>query len=87
MSELANSPKRLVEGLAEVIRSYVVVVEPERVLHDNVSSKGMPDFVDGKNLVTVFVLSDPFAKVIDPLANIGFKLSDCSFREPVMYET
>jgi len=47
MSKLGDSHNRLVEGLAEVIRFQVVVVESESILHDNVSRKGVPDFVDG----------------------------------------
>jgi len=47
MSKLADSHKRIVEGLVEVVRSHVVVVESERILHDNVSGITIPGFVDG----------------------------------------
>jgi hypothetical protein len=47
MSKLADSHKRIVERLAEVIRSRVVVVESERIFRDNVPGISAPDFVDG----------------------------------------
>jgi hypothetical protein len=82
MAKFADGHECIVEGLLEAVRPYMIIIEPKRVLSDDITSIGVPDLVDSKNSILVLVFSNPCTELVDSLPNEGLKLSDCLFREP-----
>jgi hypothetical protein len=60
----------------------MIITESERVLSDDIASKGIPDLVNRKDSIIFLVFSNSSTELVDLLPNKGFKLSDCLFREP-----